>query len=110
VVTKYQKRISGPMLDRKVPRIRGGIDICHSSGYNTPAILGHDAPVILANSAPVVLGNTAPAVLGNSAPPRMRKFLSILLILIGMRGIRRPHEAEESKTDGHPRITHPYPG
>jgi magnesium chelatase family protein len=23
-VTKYQKRISGPMLDRKVPRIRGG--------------------------------------------------------------------------------------
>jgi magnesium chelatase family protein len=26
-VTKYQQRISGPMLDRKVPRIRGGIDI-----------------------------------------------------------------------------------
>jgi len=23
-VTKYQKRISGPMLDRKVPRVRGG--------------------------------------------------------------------------------------
>jgi magnesium chelatase family protein len=27
VVTKYQKRISGPMLDRKDPRVRGGIDI-----------------------------------------------------------------------------------
>lgn len=26
-VTKYQKRISGPMLDRKVPRVPGGIDI-----------------------------------------------------------------------------------
>jgi len=24
VVTKYQKRISGPMLDRKVPQVRGG--------------------------------------------------------------------------------------
>jgi magnesium chelatase family protein len=26
-VTKYQKRISGPMLDRKTPRVRGEIDI-----------------------------------------------------------------------------------
>jgi len=39
----------------------------------------------------------------------MHKFLSILLILIGISGIRRSHEAEESKTDGHPRITYPYP-
>jgi transposase len=77
-------------------------EACHSSGYNTPAILGHDAPVILTNSAPVVLGN--------SAPLRMHKFLSILLILIAISGIRRSHETEESKTDGHPRITHPYPG
>jgi magnesium chelatase family protein len=26
-VTKYQKRISGPLLDRKVPHVLGGIDI-----------------------------------------------------------------------------------
>ena len=26
-MTKYQKTISGPMLDRKVPRVRGGIEV-----------------------------------------------------------------------------------
>ena len=90
------------------------LDLCHSSGYNTPVNRGHSTPAILTNNAPVNLTKSAPGVCANSAPlflthdaPPSDAPNSVILPNI-LSAIGRQNEREETKNNGHPRTTHSY--